>query len=158
MPAEKKVSESCTEQVHLVMPSHINGSGRLFGGMLLMWIDEVAGVVAKRHSGQLTVTTAAIDNLQFKAATYVDDLLVLVGHITYTGRTSMEVRVDSYVERPDGMRYPVNRAYFVMVAMDEEGKPTPVPQLIVETEEQRAEWEGAEKRKEFRLQRRAEGF
>ncbi|MDY3918909.1 MAG: acyl-CoA thioesterase [Candidatus Limivivens sp.] len=110
---EKHMEDSRTEQVHLVMPSHLNGGGRLFGGMLLQWIDEVAGVVAKRHSGQINVTTAAIDNLQFKSATHSGDLLVLIGHVTYTGRTSMEVRVDSYVERPDGMRYPVNRAYFM---------------------------------------------
>ncbi|MCI7813759.1 MAG: acyl-CoA thioesterase [Lachnospiraceae bacterium] len=155
---EKRSEDSWTEQVHLIMPSHLNAAGRLFGGMLLMWIDEVAGVVAKRHSGKINVTTAAIDNLQFKAGTYVGDMLVLIGRVTYTGRTSMEVRVDSYVERPDGMRYPINRAYFVMVAMDEKNRPTPVPKLMIETPEQQGEWEGALKRKELRQQRRTAGF
>lgn len=154
----KKVSDSLTEQVHLIMPHHLNGGGRVFGGMLLQWIDEVAGVVAKRHSGCQNVTTAAIDNLQFKAGIYAGDLVVLIGKVTYTGRTSMEVRVDTYAENSQGMRRPVNRAYFVMVGMNEEDKPTPVPALLVETESERAEWEGALKRKEYRLLRRRDGF
>ncbi|HIR92922.1 MAG TPA: acyl-CoA thioesterase [Candidatus Egerieimonas intestinavium] len=156
--AEKRMEDSLTEQVHLIMPPHLNGGGRVFGGMLLQWIDEVAGVVAKRHSGCKNVTTAAIDNLQFKAGIYDGDLVVLIGRVTYTGRTSMEVRVDTYAESGDGMRKPVNRAYFVMVAMDEEDKPTPVPILKVETESQRAEWEGALKRRELRSLRRRDGF
>ena len=154
----KRMEDSLTDQVHLIMPPHLNGGGRVFGGMLLQWIDEVAGVVAKRHSGCKNVTTAAIDNLQFKAGIYDGDLVVLIGRVTYTGRTSMEVRVDTYAESSDGMRKPVNRAYFVMVGMDSEDKPTPVPALKVETESQRAEWQGALKRRELRNLRRRDGF
>ena len=127
---EKRVEESQTEQTHLLMPQHINGSGRLFGGQLLAWIDETAGIVGRRHSGR-DVVTAAIDNLQFKAGAYRNEIIVLIGRVTYTGRTSMEVRVDTYVESPDGMRRPINRA---------------------------AEWEGAVKRKELHKKRRTEGF
>ena len=79
--AEKRMEDSLTEQVHLIMPPHLNGGGRVFGGMLLQWIDEVAGVVAKRHSGCKNVTTAAIDNLQFKAGIYDGDLVVLIGRV-----------------------------------------------------------------------------
>jgi acyl-CoA hydrolase len=139
------------------MPEHINGSGRLFGGKLMEWIDVVSGVVARRHS-QYNVTTAAVDNLQFKAGAHLNDTLVLIGRITYVGNTSMEVRIDTYVESMDGMRKPINRAYFVMVALDEEEKPVKVPRLIVETEAQRAEWEGGKKRTELRKLRRREGF
>jgi len=70
----------------------------------------------------------------------------------------MEVRIDTYVESMEGMRKPINRAYFVMVALDEEEKPVKVPRLIVETEAQRAEWEGGKKRTELRKLRRREGF
>ncbi|RZS94245.1 acyl-CoA thioesterase [Cuneatibacter caecimuris] len=154
---EKRVEESQTEQTHLLMPQHINGSGRLFGGQLLAWIDETAGIVGRRHSGR-DVVTAAIDNLQFKAGAYRNEIIVLIGRVTYTGRTSMEVRVDTYVESPDGMRRPINRAFLMLVAVDENQKPVPVPGLTVETESQKAEWEGAVKRKELHKKRRTEGF
>lgn len=157
MDIEKRVEESLTEHVQIVMVEHINGSGRLFGGKLMEWIDIVAGVVARRHS-QCNVTTAAIDNLQFKAAAHLNDTLVLVGRLTYVGKTSMEVRVDTYVESMDGMRKPINRAYLVMVAIDEDEQPIQVPRLIVDTESQRAEWEGGNKRTELRKLRRKEGF
>jgi acyl-CoA hydrolase len=157
MDIEKRVEESITEQIQLVMPEHINGSGRLFGGKLMEWIDVVASVVAKRHS-QCNVTTAAIDNLQFKAAAHLNDTLVLVGRLTYVGTSSMEIRVDTYVESMDGMRKPINRAYLVMVAIDEEERPIKVPRIKVATESQRAEWEGGKKRTELRKLRRKEGF
>ena len=153
----KKVSESMTEQQYLIRPTHINHYGRLFGGQLLYWIDELAGIVAMRHSGA-TVTTAAVDNLQFKAPAFEGDLVVLQGQVTYVGRTSMEIRVDTYTETSDGTRTMINRAYNDMVAIDEAGKPKEVPGLIPETEEQQAEWNAAAKRKALRKQRRQEGF
>lgn len=76
----------------------------------------------------------------------------------YVGRTSMEVRVDTYVESRHGIRKVINRAYVVMVAVDEHHHPIPVPGLIVESENDRAEWEGGEKRYRLRKQRRKEGF
>ena len=88
----RTVSYSKTEQVHLVQPADLNGGGRLFGGNLLKMIDEVAAIVAMRHTGLKTVTTAAIDNLVFKSGAYVNDLIVLIGYITYTGRTSMDAK------------------------------------------------------------------
>ena len=153
----KKVSDSITEQQYLVRPTHINHYGRLFGGQLLYWIDELAGIVAIRHSGA-TVTTAAIDNLQFQAPAYEGDMIVLQGQVTYVGRSSMEIRVDTFIESLDGERTMINRAYIDMVAINETGKPIPVPGLIIETEEQQAEWNAAAKRKELRKQRRQEGF
>ena len=157
MKAAKRVADSRTEQIQILMPEHINGAGRLFGGKLVEWIDVVAGVVARRHSG-CNVTTAAIDNLQFKAGAYVNNTLVLVGHITHVGRTSMEVRVDTYVEQLDGMRTVVNRAYLVLVALDDKERPTEVPGLILESETERAEWEAGERRRILRERRRLEGY
>jgi acyl-CoA hydrolase len=154
---EKRVADSIVEQTHLLMSSDLNGAGRLFGGRLLQWIDETAGIVARRYSGH-NIITACIDNLQFKAGAYLNDVVVIIGRVTYTGNTSMEVRVDSYVEDIDGKRRPINRAYVVMVAMDSEDHPTPVPKLLIETESEKAEWQGALKRKEYRKQRRIEGF
>lgn len=157
MRQAKKVSESFTEQQYLICPAHINHYGRLFGGQLLKWIDELAGIVAIRHCGA-TVTTAAIDNLQFQAPAYTGDMIVLQGMVTYVGRTSMEVRVDTYREALDGKREMINRAYIDMVCINCKGEPTEVPDILLESEEQRQEYEAAKKRKQMRKQRRQEGF
>jgi acyl-CoA hydrolase len=153
----KKVSDSFTEQQYLICPAHINHYGRLFGGQLLKWIDELAGIVAIRHCGG-TVTTAAIDNLQFQAPAYTGDMIVLQGMVTYVGRTSMEVRIDTYREALNGTREMINRAYIDMVCINCKGEPTEVPDLLLGTEEQRQEYEAAKKRKQIRKQRRQEGF
>lgn len=154
---KKKVSESRTEQAYVVRSQHINSTKRLFGGYLMQWIDEIAGIVSRRHSGSI-VTTAAIDNLQFKHAGFENDMIVLVGRVTYVGRTSMEIRVDAYVEENDGSRRNINRAYVVMVAIDEDGNPIEVPGLILETEEEKWEWDAGKRRNELRKKRRVEGF
>lgn len=154
---KKRVEDSRTEQTYLLMPKHINGYGRLFGGMLMQWIDELAGIVARRHCGH-EITTASIDNLNFKHPAYLNQTVVLVGKVTYVGRTSMEVRVDTYVEGLDGMRRVINRAYVVMVAIDEKGNALEVPELLIESESERAEWEGGKRRYELRKKRRREGF
>lgn len=153
----KTVADSRTEQIQIVMPEFINGTGRLFGGKLVEWIDIVAAVVARRHSG-MDVTTACIDQLIFKRGAFVNDMLVLIGRITYVGTTSMEIRVDTYVEEPDGVRKPINRAYLVTVALDKEGKSARVPGLLLQTETERAEWEGGIRRMKLRKERRAEGY
>ena len=157
MRTTKKVSESQTQQQYILRPAHINPYGRLFGAQLLKWIDEVAGIVAVRHANAI-VTTAAIDNLQFKAPAYSGNLVVLQGRITCVGRTSMEVRVDTFTEALDGTREHINRAYIDMVAINNEGKAIEVPGLELENDEQRAEYEAAVKRKEMRQKRRIEGF
>lgn len=154
---EKKVSESRIEQVYQVRPEHLNGAGRLFGGRLMEWIDELAGLVGIRHA-QRDVITASIDNLKFIRGAYLKDLIVLIGRVTYVGRTSMEVRVDTYIESIDGIRKPINRAYLTLVAIDGEGHPAEVPGLIIETESEKAEWEAGIRRREMRKQRREEGF
>ena len=145
----KNVSYSKTEQVHLIQPADLNGGNRLFGGTLLKWIDEVAAIVAMRHAGVKTVTTAAIDHLEFKAGAYLNDLIVLIGYVIYTGKTSMEVRVDTYVESTDGMRRPINRAHIILVALDEKNRPTAVPQLVLENDIQREEFNQALLRKQL---------
>jgi len=155
MRTVKRVDDSLTEQQYLICPAHINHYGRLFGGQLLKWIDELAGIVAIRHCGS-TVTTAAIDNLQFRAPAYTGDMIVLRGWVTCVGRSSMEVRVDTFREALDGRREIINSAYIDMVAIDCKGRPQEVPDLLIETQEQRREWEAAQKRKQIRKQLRRE--
>ena len=153
----KHVRDSRTQQIQIIMPAHNNGYERLFGGKLMQWIDVVAAVVARRHCN-CNVTTVFIDNLHFKAAAYTNDTIVLIGQITYVGNTSMEVRVETFVESLDGTQKLVNRAYLVMVALDENEKPVKVPGLLIETEEEQMEWEAGKRRYELRKQRRIEGF
>lgn len=145
----KTVSQSATQQIQIIMPEHINGYDRLFGGKLMEWIDVVAAVVARRHSN-CNVTTASVDHLEFKAAAYVNSTIVLKGKITYVGNTSMEVRVDTFVEKLNGDQKMINQAYLVLVALDEDNKPTNVPRLILETEDEKKEWENALKRNAYR--------
>ncbi len=157
MEMMKKVQDSRTEQVYVIRSRHINPQGRLFGGCLMQWIDEMACIVSRRHSGKM-VTTATIDDLDFRAGAYQNDMIVLVGRVTYVGRTSMEIRVDTYVEDLQGARRSINRAYIVMVAVDEDGRPVEVPGLEICSEEEQEEWRGGEKRYRLRKQRRIEGY
>ena len=135
----KPVSASRTEQVHIVMPADVNGSYTLFGGILMQWIDVVAGV----------------DHLEFLAPAHINDTITLQGRVTYVGNTSMEVCVDTYVEHLDCPhdRSRVNRAYLTMVAIGADGRPARVPALVPETSAERADFEAG---KERRAQRRRE--
>ena len=99
----RRVADSAVIQTQLVLNSHLNGAGRLFGGQLMEWIDVVATVVARRHA-HCNPTTASVDNLQFKEAVHLNNTLIIEGKLTYVGRTSMEVRVDTFVESLSGAR------------------------------------------------------
>lgn len=144
--AVKRAADSRAERVQIILNSHINGTGRLFGGILMEWIDVVAAVVARRHAGS-DVTTASVDSLDFKAPAYLNDTVVLSGQIVYVGSTSMVVRVDTDVESLSGERRQVNRAYLTLVALDDLGRPRVVPKLLLETDEQREEWTRARDRR-----------
>lgn len=154
---EKLIQDSYAEQVQVLTQANINGYNRLFGGQLMEWIDIVAAVVARRHSGK-NVTTAVVDTLTFNAPAHPNDTVIVCGHLTHVGRTSMEVCVKSYVENLDGTRKLINTAYLVMVALDANERPAEVPKLKIETDEEKSEWEAAERRAALRRQRRSENF
>ncbi len=143
----KTAEESYTEHSQILLSAHMNGAGRLFGGQLLQWIDIAAAVCARRHS-EHNVTTAAISGLDFLGPAYMNNTVVLCARIVSCGRTSMEVRVDTFAERLSGERKMVNRAYLTMVALDKDEKPTPVPPYIPVTKEDFAELELAKCRRE----------
>ena len=151
-PEAKTVDDSRVETVHLIRPTHLNGADRLFGGILMQWIDEVAGIVAKRHS-MANVTTASVDNLTFLHGAYQNDMVVIKGKLTWVGSTSMEVCVDTYVESLGGERHRINNAHFMMVALDENDKPVKVPKLILRTEDEHLAWSHGEERRRIRIQR-----
>ena len=149
----KTVDDSRVETVHIVRPNHLNGANRLFGGILMQWIDEVAGIVAKRHS-MGNVTTASVDNLTFLHGAYQNEMVVIQGKMTWVGNSSMEVCVDTYVENLTGDRKRINNAHFMMVALDENDKPVQVPKLILQTEDEHLAWAHGEERRRIRIQRK----
>ncbi|MDR0910368.1 MAG: acyl-CoA thioesterase [Spirochaetaceae bacterium] len=142
-----------TIQVEVVRMPHVNGSSRLFGGQLMAWIDSCAAVEARRHCKK-RVVTANVDNLEFYQSAGLNEIVRLEARLTWTGRTSMEVRVDSFVEPLTSEERLINRAFLVFVALDEEGKPSPVPAFVPRTEEEKTEWAEAEERRQIRLERR----
>lgn len=149
MDQAKSVQESLTEQVQIVMPGDSNGYGRLFGGRLVEWIDVVACVSARRHAGH-NVTTASIDHLSFSAPAYINDTILLRARLTYVGKTSMEVKVETFVETLNGKIELVNTAYLTIVALDDKKNPVPVPRLLLETDAEQKEWSEAERRRAIR--------
>lgn len=154
---QKTVQDSQTEQVQLILPEHLNPAGRLFGGQLLSWIDVVAAITARRHA-ECNVTTASIDRLRFKEGAFLGDTLILRGKVTYVGKTSMEVRVDTFREELGGKRRLINYAYLVMVAIDQQQQPTPVPGLLLSTNAEKMEWDAGKLRSQLRKQRQSEGY
>ncbi len=143
-----------TTGVQIVMPQHCNGYAkpRIFGGQMMAWIDVVGAVAARRYTGK-AVTTVCVDHLTFIAPAYLNDTIVQEAVVTWAGHTSLEVRVDSYVERLDGSRELINRAYAVFVALDEQDQKTAVPPFEPDTLEEKLEYAAAEERRKIRLSR-----
>ncbi|MGB9814585.1 MAG: acyl-CoA thioesterase [Thermoplasmata archaeon] len=148
---EKTVDDSRVDAVFSVLPEDTNIYGNLFGGKLVEWIDRTAAIVAVRHSRK-NVVTANIDNLSFLEPIKLGDIVILKAWINYVGNTSMEVQVDVYNEkRSDGRLVLACRAFITYVAIDENGKPSPVPRLLIRNEEERNRYNQALERKEQRL-------
>lgn len=155
----KRVGSSRTVATRILRHEDMNGANRLFGGRLMEWIDDAAGIAARRHAG-IAITTVAIDTLEFRYPAFLNDIVTIEAWVTHVERTSMEVRVDSYVEdTATGERRMINHAYLTEVCIDENGRPTPVPYgLVATTDEEHAECQAARKRAELRKVRRAEGI
>ena len=135
----KTPKDSEVTTVHLIRTADLNGAGRLFGGILMQWIDEVAGLVALRHT-RMNVTTVSVDNLQFLHGAYPNDTVIIIGKPVYVGNTSMIVKVETFVERMNEQRDMINVAYLTLVGLDDNDKPTKIPRLLPQTEEEKQEW------------------
>ncbi|MCH3942130.1 MAG: acyl-CoA thioesterase [Atopobiaceae bacterium] len=141
----KTPGQSRVEHVEILVQGDLNGSHRLFGGQLMEWIDLCGAAVARRHSCR-NVTTALVDELEFKAPAYANDMVVLEGKMIFAGHSSMEVVVDSYVEALDGSRRLINTARMTLVALDDDGRPCGVPMLVPQTDEERVAYAEAKAR------------
>lgn len=148
----KKVSETQVTMTQLVLPTHTNALGTIFGGTMVSWIDIAAAIVANRHA-QKTVVTASIDALHFLAPARQGDVVTIRASVNATGRTSMEigVRVDS--ENPNtGEKWHTASAYLTFVALDSRGKPSEVPAVIPVTPEEKRRNKEAMIRRKLRMQ------
>lgn len=154
----RPAADSRTETTHLVLPGLTNVHGTIFGGFVMQWIDEIAAVAAVRHVGG-PVVTAAVDALHFLAPIQLGALVVMKAQVNAVARTSMEVGVRVEVETPSTRaRVCTTRAYLTFVAIDEHGRPTDVPPLVVSSKEERRRQSDAEARRAARLaQRRQRG-
>ena len=132
------------------MPQQANPQGTAFGGAIVGWIDMVAAMAAQRHSGR-EVVTAGIDSLIFKEPVRIGDHVVLKAAVNYVSRSSMEVGVQVTREDPfSGESRIATTAHLTFVALDEHQKPTPAPQLVPETDEERQRYEHAKIRVQAR--------
>lgn len=148
----KPVSESRVTLSAVMGPQDTNRLGNVHGGVIMKMVDEAAGFAAMRHARHPSVTVA-IDSMTFMQPVRVGMLVTCNAELTYTGRTSMEVRVEVITENPlEGVQKLTNIAYLVFVALDADGNPTPVPPLVLETDEQRVRAERAKARQAYRKQ------
>ena len=140
----------------LVLPQHTNNVGGVFGGQVMAWIDVCAAISAQRFARKVVVT-AAMDNLSFLASAKDGDVMILQSQVNWAGRTSMEVGVRVESEDPlTGEREHTSSAYLTFVALGGDGRPTPVPTLVPETDLERQRHEDAAVRRKRRIQGRAE--
>ena len=138
----------------LVLPSHINSMGTIFGGVIMSWMDVAAAICAKRHSGK-EVVTAHIDDLEFVNPVYKGWVVILKASINHTGHTSMEVGVRVDAENPlTNEVFHTASAYLTFVALDSHGRPTPIPPIEPVTEGEIRRFNDAKARRDYRLQAR----
>ncbi len=151
----RRVADSATEMTQLVLPQHANVHGTLLGGTVMHWVDLAAAVVANRHSRR-PVVTAAFDEMSFLAPVMVGQVALIRARMTLVDRSSMEIRVDVTSEDVlTGERRRTGTAFVTFVALDPvTRRPTPVPPLVLDTDEERAEHALAMERRQHRLERR----
>lgn len=150
-PHGKTVDESRVVMAIMMQPPDANTWGNVHGGAIMRLADEAGGAAAIRHS-RMRCVTVAMDSMVFKEPVYIGDLLTIRACLTYTGRTSMEV--EALIEAEDLRTGKVRNAgasHLVYVAIDDSGKPALVPPLILQTEEERQRWRGAEERRALRV-------
>ena len=150
----KPISASRVTLSQLMHLEHANLLGNVHGGWIMKLVDEAGALACMRHA-QKKVVTVAIDSMTFRQPIRIGDLIILNAEVAYTGRTSLEAEVQVLAENPiTGERTHTNTAYLVYVALDDEGKPSSVPQLKAETEDEKLKMEKAKERQKRRLEQK----
>jgi acyl-CoA hydrolase len=147
----KSPQGSFTIMNELVLPNDTNTLNNLMGGRLLHWMDIAAAISAQKHCNNIVVT-ASVDNVSFKHAIKLGDVITIEAKVTRAFSTSMEVRLDVWAENiPSGTRVRSNEAYYTFVAIDADGKTVPIPEILPESEAEKKLFDGALRRRQLRL-------
>lgn len=148
----KRHTESKAEMTIIMLPSDANPKGNVFGGVILKYVDLIAGLVAKRHAGHANVVTASIDRMTFLKPVFIGNALILSARLNYIRRSSMEVEVNVESEDlDDNTRVHAGTAFVTMVALDKYGKATEVSSLLLENDEDNRRFHEGESRMLSRL-------
>ena len=151
IPVPKTARASRISIAQLMQPEHANNLGNVHGGWIMKLVDEAGALACMRHA-QKRVVTVAVDSLVVREPIKIGDLIILNAEVTYAGRTSMEAEVQVIAENPiSGERTHTNNAYLVYVALDDTGRPSSVPELILETDAEKLRMEQAKKRQAYRI-------
>ncbi|TCS93909.1 acyl-CoA hydrolase [Hazenella coriacea] len=150
----KRISQSRTYMTDLVFPPDTNHHNTIFGGKVMAYVDKIACIAAMRHCRKPVVTVSS-DNFHFLAPIKTGEAINLEAYVTWSHKTSMEVFVRVESENLiTSERKLTSSAYLTFIAVDEDGKPSPVPKVIPETEIERKQYEKAEERYQQRKHRR----
>lgn len=151
MTQKKTVQHSKCVTNEIVLPNDTNGLGNMMGGRLLYLMDKCAAISAQRHSNRVCVT-AAVDSVEFQRPIREGEVVIIESQVNRVFHTSMEVELNVWAENPrDQTRCKCNRAYYTFVALADDGRPTSVPPIVPETDEERHRYERAAQRRELRL-------
>jgi uncharacterized protein (TIGR00369 family) len=136
---------------HMMTPAHANALGNVHGGVIMRLVDECGAISAMRHAHRPCVTIA-IDSMTFREPVHVGALLMCEARVTYVGRTSIETSIRVHAENPvTGETTHTNSAFVVYVALGEDGRPSLVPELDLQTEADRIEFAEGEARQRHRI-------
>jgi acyl-CoA hydrolase len=147
----KKASETLVVMNELVLPNDTNTFGNLMGGRLMYWMDIAAGIASGKHCNAPSMT-ASVDNISFKNPIKLGNVVRIEAKVSRAFNTSMEIHLKVWGEDLlHQYKYESNEAFYTFVALDPNGKPRKVPELIPETEEETRHYHGALRRRQLRL-------
>lgn len=151
MSTKKFARESAVVMTEMVLPNDTNTLNNLMGGKLMHWMDVVAAIAAQKHSNSIVVTASA-DNISFKEPIALGNVVTLKAQVTRAFNSSMEVFIEVTAEDiPANKKVMTHRAFFTFVAVDDNNKPSRIPELVPETTEEIENFEGALRRRQLRL-------
>ncbi|MCE2707485.1 MAG: acyl-CoA thioesterase [Bacteroidota bacterium] len=151
MPSKKLAKDSVTIMTEMVLPNDTNTLNNLMGGRLMHWMDIAAAIAAQKHSNRIVVTAAA-DSISFKEPINLGNVVTIRAQVTRAFTSSMEVFIEVTADDiPASKKTTTHRAFFTFVAVDQNGKPIEVPEVIAESTEEKELYEGALRRRQLRL-------
>lgn len=142
--------ETIAQSSKIVLPNDTNVLGNLMGGQLLNWMDITAGISAQRHSRRVVVT-ASVNHVAFQKPIKLGDVVTIEAKVSRAFTSSMEVYLDVYIDQNNGKKVKSNEAIYTFVAVDQNGSPIEVPELMPETDQEKERFAGALRRRQLSL-------